>query len=372
VRDLARHQARAAATLAAITLSISIAVGTVVIASASRDRPTAANLSNRELLIQVGDPRTSPNPDLTATQRADLDRRAARVIATLGRGATSAPLDVAVSSDPAVDPARREPIALGFAVKSNGIDFRGYPYVATPQVLALYGIDAASVHERTDVLSASNEPRYLVDVNQVRGLAKTAPPTQRVTGLPSQTSAPSSLITEAAMRRHGWVPARSGWIVESTKPLTASQIAAARSAAAAAGLAIETRTAQAGLSSVRAGATLIGALLALAIAGMALALLRGESARDVRTLTATGAGATTRRALSASTAAALVVPGVVLGTVGAYVALLAAFRTDLGRLAPVPVVSLLTLVVGLPLAATAAGWLLAGREPRTFARQDLD
>ena len=39
---------------------------------------------------------------------------------------------------------------------------------------------------------------------------------------------------------------------------------------------------------------------------------------------------------------------------------------------PVPIAHLLALGIGLPVAATIAGWLLAGREPRGFARQALD
>jgi putative ABC transport system permease protein len=94
--------------------------------------------------------------------------------------------------------------------------------------------------------------------------------------------------------------------------------------------------------------------------------------RDVRTLTATGAAAGTRRALTASTAAALAVLGVVLGKGGAYVALVAAYRTDLGQLVPLPLTHLLSLAIGLPVAATVAGWILAGREPRRFLRQALE
>jgi putative ABC transport system permease protein len=63
---------------------------------------------------------------------------------------------------------------------------------------------------------------------------------------------------------------------------------------------------------------------------------------------------------------------VVLGTTGAYVALVAAYRSQLSRLWPLPAAELLWLAVGVPVAAASAGWLLAGREPRTFARQALD
>jgi len=48
--------------------------------------------------------------------------------------------------------------------------------------------------------------------------------------------------------------------------------------------------------------------------------------------------------------------------------LAAAFHDDLGYLSHVPVLHLALAVIGLPLAATAAGWLLAGREPPAIAR----
>ena len=123
---------------------------------------------------------------------------------------------------------------------------------------------------------------------------------------------------------------------------------------------------------MRTGAAIAGAVLAMAIIAIALGLIRGESARDLRTLTATGASPRTRRALTASTAAALAVLGVLLGTGAAYLALLAVFHSDLSQLLPVPLGQLVPLVVGLPIAATAVGWLLAGREPRGIARQALE
>ena len=135
---------------------------------------------------------------------------------------------------------------------------------------------------------------------------------------------------------------------------------------------IEVRSTEGGLPAVRTGAAIAGAVLAMAIIAIALGLIRGESARDLRTLTATGASPRTRRALTASTAAALAVLGVLLGTGAAYLALLAVFHSDLSQLLPVPFGQLVPLVVGLPIAATAVGWLLAGREPRGIARQALD
>jgi putative ABC transport system permease protein len=190
--------------------------------------------------------------------------------------------------------------------------------------------------------------------------------------LPVYASAPTVLVTESAVARHGWTTARAGWIVESSHPLSAGAIRAAQKAAAAAGLTIEVRSTDGGLPAVRTGAAIAGAVLAMAIIAIAIGLIRGESTRDLRTLTATGAAPRTRRALTASTAAALAVLGVLLGTSAAYLALVAVYHADLTQLLPVPLGQLVPLVVGLPLAATAAGWLLAGREPRAIARQALD
>jgi putative ABC transport system permease protein len=38
----------------------------------------------------------------------------------------------------------------------------------------------------------------------------------------------------------------------------------------------------------------------------------------------------------------------------------------------VPIVNLAILIIGMPLAASIVGWLLAGREPPTIARQPIE
>ena len=47
-------------------------------------------------------------------------------------------------------------------------------------------------------------------------------------------------------------------------------------------------------------------------------------------------------------------------------------RYDLGYLSDVPILYLALAVIGVPLAATAAGWLLAGREPSAIARTAIE
>ena len=119
-------------------------------------------------------------------------------------------------------------------------------------------------------------------------------------------------------------------------------------------------------------ATGAGAVLALAILALTVGLIRSESAGDLRILAATGANSRIRRTLTATTAGALALLGALLGVAGAYVVLLAIYHDDLGRLSSVPFSYLAVAVVGVPLAATAAGWLLAGREPPAIARSVVE
>jgi putative ABC transport system permease protein len=370
LRDLARHQARAAAALGAITLGLAISIGIVAIAAAAV--PKEGDLSSSELLIQ--EPRgdgdgPAPAPERTAEETAAFDQKAEAVIAALGSDVASAPLDFAVSTRPMPDGLPREAISIGVAVSPRMTEGRGVPYVATPEVLALYGIDPESIEPDAELLTPRDEPFVLIDITAERDPADAR--VQHV-DLPTSSSAPNALVTEDTLARRGWEAVRAGWIVESPTPLTSAQIAAARAAAADAGLAVASRDTNDELLALRKGATVAGGLLAVAIVAIAVGLIRGEARRDVRTLTATGAKARTRRALTSATAAGLAVPGVILGLAGAYLALVAAYHADLGRLVPVPLAQLLPLAIGTPLVAAGVGWLLAGREPRTFARQELE
>jgi putative ABC transport system permease protein len=109
---------------------------------------------------------------------------------------------------------------------------------------------------------------------------------------------------------------------------------------------------------------------------MSVGLIRSETASDLRTLTATGASSSTRRTLTAATAFALALGGAVLGTVAVYIAAIG-YAVDnpldgLSELSNIPVTNLLIIVVGMPTVAGAAGWLLAGREPRGVTHQPLE
>ena len=105
---------------------------------------------------------------------------------------------------------------------------------------------------------------------------------------------------------------------------------------------------------------------------MTVGLIRSESAGDLRTLTAAGATSSIRRTLTAATAGALAFLGAILGVAGAYVVMVALYLDDLGYLKDVPVLYLALAVLGVPLAAAVAGWLVAGREPPAIARPAIE
>jgi putative ABC transport system permease protein len=205
------------------------------------------------------------------------------------------------------------------------------------------------------------------------------PVIQGLGALPSGIHAPNTLITERAVSAFHLASSMSvlGWFVEGAQPLTAAEIHNAQAVAATANLSIETKNDEPTSLTVINWATFFGIALALCILAMSVGLIRSETAGDLRTLAATGASRSTRRALTAATAGALGLAGAVLGTFAGYVGVIGWLRDHsvnggIAALANVPVANLLVILVGLPLLAAAAGWLLAGRQPPMLARQPIE
>jgi putative ABC transport system permease protein len=256
-------------------------------------------------------------------------------------------------------------------------------YVATPAVLRYLGIDPAAVDPASDFLADPSVPTAELVIPPSMGSRDDVPVTnvqrvatdRRLFGNPwgaSGAGKTPTLITVNGLRRHGWKQIPAGWLVDSSRPLTSDQVADARAHAADAGLTIEVRRTAASRATAMAIAMAASALLALGVLAMTVGLIRSESAGDLRTLTATGATSRSRRTLTATTAGALALLGALLGVAGAYVVLTATYYDDLGYLSDVPVLYLALAVIGVPLAATAAGWLLAGREPPAIARTVIE
>ena len=382
LRDLGRYQARSGAALAAISLALGIPVAIVVMAAAAEHTAAAGNLSDRQLLIRAADidgPFVPETADVAGLQ-AGVDRLVAALDETSPDGSRLDGTSV-VALDAALDPAASASaefdgrMAISLAQRSgDGWTDLSLLFVATPVLQDRFGLALDRIEgEDVDIFTVEDVETAELAILGVNSPTHRSDPevVEDAVSLPeSYSSLPGSFITADGLRQRGWDAAPSGrWLVETGRPLTGEQLSTAREVAAGAGLTIESRDQQQGLATLRAGATVVGMLLALGILAMTVGLIRSEAAADVRTLTATGATSGTRRSLSAATAGGLAFLGVVLGTVGAYVALMAGHVRHLGALSPIPVVDLVAIVLGTPLAAAAAGWLLAGREPSALSRE---
>ena len=389
LRDLARYRARSGAALGAISISVLIAVIICVIAAArfgSAIDYVGPNLASNQLVVYPQAAATTPNapclhdpagcPTLTGAQLATMAVRARGIAASLG-SRDIVKLETTDSS-------------LQRAVAGRFWD--GTVYLATPQLLRAYGITAAQVSPDADFLTMRPGLSSLTKMQLLIGASKFGPPVPNapcppsyclanpkiaeVSALPSGTSAPNTVITEHAVRQFRLTVTTVGWLIQTPDTLTAAQISASQATAAAAGLTVETRNNIPTFADITSAATVFGILLALGILAMSVGLLRSETASNLRTLTATGASATARRAISAATASALALIGAVVGIVAGYVAAIGFFRTNqldtLSALTSVPVADLLLIGVGMPLVAVIGGWLLAGREPNAIGRRPLE
>jgi putative ABC transport system permease protein len=374
LRDLARYRARSGSALAAISFAVLIAVMICLIATGRYADPVdyfAPNLPANQLVAYV--PGTGPGsggPDVTATPQRD----------TAGLQAGVDDIAQAVGSHDIL-PLETSTAALGKVVTDRGVlVYSGTVYVATPQLLAHYGIDPGTIDptamfltsrpglDHTAGLQLLFAPPHSPGCDPDSCLAD--PQIQVIPGLPTDASTPNIVVTSHAVQSLNLQTTAAGWLVQAPRSLTAERINAARQAAAAAGMTIETKSEAPSLSQLRNYATGVGILLALAVLAMTVGLIRSESAGDLQTLAATGASARTRRAITGATAGALGLAGALLGTAVAYLATVAYFRSQLGeRMSDVPVLDLVLVVIGLPAAAAIGSWLLAGREPATIAHQ---
>ena len=406
LRDLSRYQARSGAALGAVTLAVGIA-STIVISSAGADSNAGpGNLPSNQMILYVS--ATVPDgqvPVLAPGQQQTLATSVGQVAGSI-HARHVVPLeqayDPASGQVPSVGPGK---FACSGAACAGAGQPNGYPtaglahvtvradgedvtsgsnlYVATPQVLGLYGIDSRQINPNTDVVSYLKNlgglqifaPVFNAERRPgggVHTVGTAHPVLQSFSRLPHYGSDPGSLITAKAIQNLGLVSLQAGWLLQTDRALTSTQISTARQEAASSGLSMETRQPQKSLAPLRNWSTTVGILLALGVLAMTVGLIRSETANDLRTLSAAGASSHIRRNLTAVTAGALALLGALVGTAGAYAALLAWHRSDLSPLGHVPVVNLVLILVGLPVVAIAGGWLLAWREPGAINRAPLE
>ena len=388
LRDLVRYRARSGAALAATTFAVFLAMGICVVTSVQFENVlswTGPNLSSSQLIVYAQPPQGGPlATPLTGAELAEVSRHVSSLAASL-HARTAVPLESAGAT-------------LHQAGAQAHKDFTGTVYVATPQLLATYGITVGQIAPGTDVLTmrpgmvslphmelawgnygVQQRPGGLVQKDSVLPSCTlssgclASPRMQTVSSLPSGTSAPNTVITEHAVSNYQLQTHLGGWLIQAPAPLTAAQINAARQFALTYGATVETESGSLGPGEIADGATALGIVIALSVLAMSVGLIRSEAAQDLRTLTAAGASGATRRTITAATAAALGLLGAILGMAGAVIAGLAWARSSLSVMfGDVPLTDVLILLLGLPLIAAAAGWLLAGREPPLIARQPIE
>jgi putative ABC transport system permease protein len=392
LRDLVRYRARSGAALAATTFAVFLAMGICVVASIRFDNPLdwiGPNLSGSQLVIYT---QQSPAPgemiQLGNAQAARLGGQVDSLAASL-HARSAVPLESAGW-------------LYQVGAQAHGpSNFTGAVYMATPQLLATYGIKSSQIAPGTDFLTMRSGLAGLPHMEMLWGSAGSCtgtclanpanpgadggppctlsndclanPAIQTVSSLPSGTSAPNTVITEYAVSKYHLQPSLNGWLIQAPAALTATQINAAKRLALAYGVTIETKSDTPGLGEFADGGTALGIVIALGVLAASVGLIRSETAPDLRTLTAAGASGATRRMITAATAAALGLLGAILGMAGAVIAGLAWAHGNLSAMfGDVPLTDVLILLIGLPLIAAVAGWLLAGREPPLIARQPIE
>jgi putative ABC transport system permease protein len=390
LRDLVRYRSRSGAAMAAVSFAVFIATLAIVVASVRFDDALdyiAPNMASGQLILYApgNDPAQFQAGQFTPAAKLTATRKEAGSLAAQLHAPAPLELDLAVS--PHV-PMQGQPTEnqYGALVSLHGRGIAGLMYVATPALLKAFGITASEVNPAADVLTVragllSTGGLGLVSGSYLAqsppgcpaGLCILNPVIQEVGKLPAGTAVPNMVITEQAVRALHETIVPVGWLVQAPAALTPVQINAARQAAVGLGTTIETKSGQLGLGQISDGATVGGILLALGVLAMTVGLIRSETSGDLRTLTATGAGARTRRALTGVTAGTIALLGAGLGSVAAFLAALSWAHSNLtGTFGNVPWSDIGLLVIGMPLVGAAAGWLLGGRAPSAVSRQPLE
>ena len=369
LRDLSRHQARSSAALAAIGLALGIPSVIVASVAAGENASPLGNLSSTQILVHATDFDGPFAPDST---RIDEVQSGVDAIVTAMDSPEVVRLDTFLDPATPPDPQSGESLTLSVARKiSDGWEHVGTVFAATPALLAALGVDAAEVSGGEVVTSATGDLYTFGTGGVVIPDRRSAVPlTSTGTLAETYTSLPNALLDPAQAGQIGLDVVPSGlWLIENSRPVDKADLDNAREIAALHGFRIETRDDRSNLRMTRLAAGLAGLVLALGVLAATLGLIRGESANDVRTLTAAGARPSTRRGIAAVTAGTLAAVGAVLGIVSAYIGLVAA---GVDHLMPIPWSDLAIIAVATPLLATVVAWMVGGKEPPAIARRPLD
>ncbi len=403
LRDLSRYRARSGSALSAISVGVLIAVVICSVAVARYSNVydyVGPNLASNELAVWSpnGQNGNSPNPSQPTPQGIVAQDASVHAIAS-AVGATA----VVELDNPASSVGLQNPSA-------SGRQWDGQIFVATPALLRAYGINPSSIPSDVDVLSSrpglsgsgvqltygggggkgggqlvgpgadGGGPGPANTNTCSPGSCIAHPVVQEESQLPTGTDAPNTVITESALRRLHLADQNSldGWIIQANSAITSAQILNAQALAATDNLSIESKNDAPTSHEIVNWATVFAIALALGILGMSIGLIRSETASELRTLAAAGASSRTRRTLTAVTAGGLAFLGALLGTVAAYVGLVGWFHSNTleGGLSDIidhiPWSNLFLIVIAMPAAAAAVGWVLAGRDPTGISSRPME
>jgi len=323
LRDLARYRSRSGAALAAVSFAVFIATIAILIASIRYDDALdyiAPNMAANQLVIyNPGNDPTQYQPgQFTPAAKLAATRRQAEATAAQLHAPAPLELDLAVSPNVAQQGLPTQNV-YGTILSLHNRMQGGLPWVATPALLKAFGISQGEVKPGADVLTVrallpSTGGLILVSGSYLAqspntpcpaGMCIQDPVIQEVSKLPSGTSVPNTVITEAAVRALHETVVPYAWLIQAPSAITPAQVNAARQAAVGLGTTIQTKSGQLSLGEISDGATIGGLLLALGVLAMTVGLIRGETVGDLRTLAAAGQLAAPDPVGSAHLAAAL-------------------------------------------------------------------
>ena len=281
LRDLVRYRARSGAALAAATFAVFLAMVICLVASIQFGNPLnwfGSNLSSSQLIIYTQQHQSAGEANqLSNAQLASLGRQVDSYAAGL-HARSVLPLEMA------------GPTLYQVGTQGPHDHFNGNVYLATPQLLAAYGIKASQIRPGTDILTMRPGLAALPHMEMTwgsygfqygpGGLVQKArvlpsctlsndcvanPAIQTVSSLPGGTSAPNTVTTEYVVSKYHLQTQLFGWLIQAPAPLTAMQISAARHLALAYEVMVETNTDAPSLGEFAGGATALGIVIALGV-----------------------------------------------------------------------------------------------------------
>jgi putative ABC transport system permease protein len=387
-RDLARHQGRSAAALAALILALGIPVGLAIAgtsADASTHRP-AVNLPADIALVNVR--HGTSTRDQSNTPPSDFDP--ASVAAELSALTAAIPgarlVPVMAAADPTA-PDRELTYADGVTVKERAIlrvnrpngpiradgnrdfSFVFVPaWIATPDVLRAFHLDEGLADSSADLLGPPDNTVFTGEPFSPRA---PTPLTIEPLGLDRFGSISNYWVPPAWVDKHGFETTINAWMIVIPSPISAAQRNSLRIAAGSR-LTVETRVEQSSSTSIRRNVLVVGGLVGLAILAVVVSLIRSEAAEEQFTLAAVGARRRARRSISAATAALLAGTAAILAVPTGYLSLVGLMSNPTAKQGfVVPLDALSAVLIGFPLVATVGAWLATRNAPDHSTRRIL-